>query len=631
MSPPPGPPTGPPRSDQHQDGSMAQVLIDVDRFPHLGGESAIVGLLLGNAARRLKQISQKAGCRNITVMGRGVKQKGNHPASDEPLQLELHGIENDRTPQIAYEMVHQIIEEEDRNRAAKGKGGRSHGGSGWKNTGGEWDNTTGGNSWQQQQQQKSGEASAEWEGGQVGNSSWGPHGRYKGGSWGKSGRGGLASGGNKSNWYGAAATGASSSSSSSSSSTGYTAGFHGGGDQQQQQPSTGSQQGKGKGSRGGKGYYDSRATQPVTGTVGSSSLPTAAAAAWQQRTHLREGLPPPPTAPNASMSPPNEPVGRNPSGPIPPTRPVSLEERLPDEVFEQAERSGKDQAIAYERRMEHWRDYAAKRRRLGGYNDGVTTSVGMVCSTEFPTPSSKTVSMVAQAMHVALVEAMKAQKTVSRDVSKKSEGIPLRAVEEAFYNKWNIPLSINMIGFDTILNFIKAFDQAFEIVEVLAYSGVKFVKPLDEPEFSYKDYVVLREVDPTSSAMSVDTADGDVPMPSVGVQNGEVGAGDEERSVAKPKQRAKRKGKESASKAQLTSLLQLVKTMQNQQINQAKILKQMESVAIAHENSSPQQTKGVASPLHQVIQVMSDTHRHQCEHLSRLFGLVEGQLAADTT
>lgn len=27
--------------------------------------------------------------------------------------------------------------------------------------------------------------------------------------------------------------------------------------------------------------------------------------------------------------------------------------------------------------------------------------------------------------------------------------------------------------------------QAFEIVEVVAYSGVKFVKPLDEPEFSY--------------------------------------------------------------------------------------------------------------------------------------------------
>lgn len=99
----------PPRSSgDHQEGSVAQVLIDVDRFPHLGGESGIVGLLLANAARRLKQISQKAGsvdgsgssgggrwsgCRNITVMGRGVKSKGNHPASDEPLQLELHGIE----------------------------------------------------------------------------------------------------------------------------------------------------------------------------------------------------------------------------------------------------------------------------------------------------------------------------------------------------------------------------------------------------------------------------------------------------------------------------------------------------------------------------------------------------------
>ncbi|EER11189.1 hypothetical protein Pmar_PMAR005443 [Perkinsus marinus ATCC 50983] len=118
----------PPRSSgDHQEGSVAQVLIDVDRFPHLGGESGIVGLLLANAARRLKQISQKAGCRNITVMGRGVKSKGNHPASDEPLQLELHGIESDRTPQIAYEMVHHIIEEEDRTRAAKGKGGRSVG------------------------------------------------------------------------------------------------------------------------------------------------------------------------------------------------------------------------------------------------------------------------------------------------------------------------------------------------------------------------------------------------------------------------------------------------------------------------------------------------------------------------
>ncbi|EER09386.1 hypothetical protein Pmar_PMAR007909 [Perkinsus marinus ATCC 50983] len=97
--------------------------------------------------------------------------------------------------------------------------------------------------------------------------------------------------------------------------------------------------------------------------------------------------------------------------------------------------------------------------------------------------------MIAQALHVALVDAMKTSPAAATanapEGGKKCEGIPLRAVEETFYSRWNIPLSLNMLGFDSVLSFINAFDQAFEVVEVVAYSGVKFVKPLDEPEFSY--------------------------------------------------------------------------------------------------------------------------------------------------
>ncbi|KAF4706538.1 hypothetical protein FOZ62_014371, partial [Perkinsus olseni] len=363
--------------------------------------------------------------------------------------------------------------------------------------------------------------------------------------------------------------------------------------------------------------------------------------------HSREGGPPAPHASSsvaaAAVPPPNEPVGRTPAGTqAPPTKPVGVEESLPDSVFEQAERTGQEEAIAYERRMEHWREYAAKRRRLGGYDDGGVPAVSsLTCSKDFPTPDSRTVSMIAQALHVALADALKAQKSAAASDAKKSGGIPLRAVEETFYNRWNIPLSLNMLGFDSVLSFIKTFDQAFEIVEVTAYSGVKFVKPLDEPEFSYKDYVVLRDVDPTSSAMSVDTvaADADSPMTPV-ERSPETGNTEETPAEApaaagsgrgsKPR-RGKRKAGDSAAKTQLVNLLQLIKSLQSQQVNQAKILNQMEAVAVAHENASQQQTKGVASPLHQVIQVMSDTHRHQGEHLTRLYGLVEGQLAADSS
>ncbi|KAF4648490.1 S-adenosyl-L-methionine-dependent tRNA 4-demethylwyosine synthase, partial [Perkinsus olseni] len=149
---------------------------------------------------------------------------------------------------------------------------------------------------------------------------------------------------------------------------------------------------------------------------------------------------------------------------------------------------------------------------------------------------------------------------------------------------------------------------AFEIVEVTAYSGVKFVKPLDEPEFSYKDYVVLRDVDPTSSAMSVDTvaADADSPMTPV-ERSPETGNTEETPAEApaaaaaagsgrgsKPR-RGRRKVGDSAAKTQLVNLLQLIKSLQSQQVNQAKILNQMEAVAVAHENASQQQTKGRAS------------------------------------